>query len=329
MAVASGVAHPPVPASGGAVCCHSNGGDGDGGFKSDDGGCDDDDSGGSGNSNGQVSSQSNDYLSLFRADGLPCTTHVERSSSLSLVLVTYQRWRMSMATRTCASALRPVSCALGSKDTLDGPPVIFRREEPVPWHKNSEQKRSFILVWADFHRGREKGKVYDVPAWLPHHPGSDLALLSLANQDVTDAFVAYHPASAWVVLGRYHVAHLSDFAVSDVSRDYRRLVAEFTTAGLFDSKGHGHLASLCTMAALLLAAVWLVLVTECVAVHMAVAVLLGFLWMQSGFHGHDSGHYCVMRSPALNRAVQVVAGNCAAGVSIGWLEAQPRRVQQP
>ena len=70
-----------------------------------------------------------------------------------------------------------------------------------------------------------QGKVYDVTAWLPHHPGGDLPLLSLAGQDVTDAFVAYHPASAWRVLDRYRVATLSDYAVSEVSRDYRRLVA--------------------------------------------------------------------------------------------------------
>ncbi|ONM41438.1 Delta(8)-fatty-acid desaturase 2 [Zea mays] len=110
-----------------------------------------------------------------------------------------------------------------------------------------------------------QGKVYDVTAWLPHHPGGDLPLLSLAGQDVTDAFVAYHPASAWRVLDRYRVATLSDYAVSEVSRDYRRLVAEFAKAGLFDRKGHGCAASLCAMAALLAGAIWLLVAGNCVA----------------------------------------------------------------
>ncbi|KAF0919006.1 hypothetical protein E2562_027642 [Oryza meyeriana var. granulata] len=148
----------------------------------------------------------------------------------------------------------------------------------MSWHSSDSEGDVWVAV---------QGKVYDVTSWLAHHPGGDLPLLNLAGQDATDAFVAYHPASAWRVLGRYHVGHLSDYAVSEVSRDYRRLVAEFAAAGL-------------------------------VAAHMVAAVMLGFLWMQSGFLGHDSGHYCVMRSPALNRAVQVVAGNCVAGVSIGW-----------
>ncbi|KAL6615107.1 hypothetical protein ACP70R_037377 [Stipagrostis hirtigluma subsp. patula] len=163
-----------------------------------------------------------------------------------------------------------------------------------------------------------QGKVYDVTAWLPRHPGGDLPLLSLAGQDVTDAFVAYHPPSAWRVLDRYRVATLSDYSVSDVSRDYRRLVADFARAGLFDRKGHGCAVSLCAMAALLAAAVYLVLATASVAAHMAAAVMLGFLWMQSGFLGHDSGHYVVMRSRGLNRAVQVLAGNCVTGISIAW-----------
>jgi delta8-fatty-acid desaturase len=72
------------------------------------------------------------------------------------------------------------------------------------------------------------------------------------------------------------------------------------------------------MAALLAGAVWLVLATTSVAAHMAAAVMLGFLWMQSGFLGHDSGHYVVMRTGVLNRAVQLVAGNRVAGISIGW-----------
>jgi len=135
---------------------------------------------------------------------------------------------------------------------------------------------------------------------------------------IVTAFVAYHPASAWRVLDRHRVATLADYRVSEVSRDYRRLAAELARAGLFDRKGHGCAASLCAMAALLAGAVWLVLATASAAAHMAAAVMLGFLWMQSGFLGHDSGHYVVMRSKALNRAVQLVAGNCVAGISIAW-----------
>ncbi|GJN18649.1 hypothetical protein PR202_gb05830 [Eleusine coracana subsp. coracana] len=95
------------------------------------------------------------------------------------------------------------------------------------------------------------------------------------------------------------VAALSDYAVSDVSRDYLRLVADFARAGLFDRKGHVCAFSLLAMAALLSGAVWLVLASSSVAAHMVAAVMLGFLWMQSGFLGHDSGHYAAMPTRAL------------------------------
>ncbi|TVU25722.1 hypothetical protein EJB05_28227, partial [Eragrostis curvula] len=78
------------------------------------------------------------------------------------------------------------------------------------------------------------GDVYDVTAWLPRHPGGDLPLLTLAGQDAIDAFPAYHPPSARPLLRRFFVGRLSDYAVSPASTDYRRLLAQLTSAGLFD-----------------------------------------------------------------------------------------------
>ncbi|ONK68976.1 uncharacterized protein A4U43_C05F17990 [Asparagus officinalis] len=147
-----------------------------------------------------------------------------------------------------------------------------------------------------------QGKVYDVTHWLKSHPGGDLPLLNLAGQDATDAFVAYHPGSA----------------VSEVSTDYRRLVNEFARLGLFDRKGHSAALTLAFMALLFATSVRLVLCYQSWAVHLLAGFLMGFSWIQSGWVGHDSGHYNVMPSRRFNRLVQVVSGNCIAGISIGW-----------
>ncbi|KAE8803308.1 hypothetical protein D1007_20895 [Hordeum vulgare] len=45
------------------------------------------------------------------------------------------------------------------------------------------------------------GDVYDVTPWLRHHPGGEVPLITLAGQDATDAFMAYHPPSAYKYLG--------------------------------------------------------------------------------------------------------------------------------
>ncbi|KAG0495106.1 hypothetical protein HPP92_006100 [Vanilla planifolia] len=164
-----------------------------------------------------------------------------------------------------------------------------------------------------------QGKVYDVTDWVKDHPGGEIPLLDLAGQDVTDAFVAHHPASAWKHLDRFFVGyHLSDYEVSEVSKDYRRLVAEFSKQGLFKEKGHGVLFSFCFMAALFSAAVYLVIGATSTWAHLAAGGIMGFLWIQSGWVGHDSGHYNIMLSPSLNRFAQIVTGNCLTGISIGW-----------
>ncbi|KAK8288962.1 hypothetical protein V6Z12_D07G159000 [Gossypium hirsutum] len=77
-----------------------------------------------------------------------------------------------------------------------------------------------------------QGKVYDVSEWAKEHPGGEIPLLNLAGQDVTDAFLAYHPGTAWQYLDKLFTGyHLKNFEVSEVSKDYRRLVSEFAKAG--------------------------------------------------------------------------------------------------
>ncbi|XP_057423560.1 delta(8)-fatty-acid desaturase 1-like [Lotus japonicus] len=163
------------------------------------------------------------------------------------------------------------------------------------------------------------GKIYDVSDWLNHHPGGELPLLNLAGQDVTDAFLALHPVSARRNLpALFTGVYLRDYAVSDVSRDYRSLASELTKMGLFDKKEHGALISLCVMAVLFCASVSGVLLSDSAWVHVGCAALMGFQWIQSGWIGHDSGHYQIMVNRRFNRFVQILSGNCLTGISIGW-----------
>lgn len=164
-----------------------------------------------------------------------------------------------------------------------------------------------------------QGKVYDVTEWINHHPGGETPLLSLAGQDATDAFVAYHPGTAWKFLDKcFNGFYLQDYSVSEVSKDYRKLVYEFSKMGLFDKKGHVIFTTMCCIAMLFLVSVYGVVFCEGVLLHLLCGGLMGFLWIQSGWIGHDSGHYQVMLTPKLNRIVQVLTGNCLAGISIEW-----------
>ncbi|KAK8570404.1 hypothetical protein V6N13_003087 [Hibiscus sabdariffa] len=163
------------------------------------------------------------------------------------------------------------------------------------------------------------GKVYNVSDWAKEHPGGGIPLLNLAGQDVTDSFTAYHPGTAWQYLPKLFTGyHLKDFKVSEVSEDYRRIVREFSKSGMFEMKGHTALWSLTSVAIMFLVVLHGVLSCHSVWAHLGSAVLLGMLWMQSAYVGHDSGHYQVTAGRRYNKLVQLVTGNCLTGISIAW-----------
>ncbi|KAF5731760.1 hypothetical protein HS088_TW18G00445 [Tripterygium wilfordii] len=144
-----------------------------------------------------------------------------------------------------------------------------------------------------------QGKVYNVTDWVKQHPGGDAPLLNLAGQDVTDAFIAYHPGTAWEYLDKlFNGYYLQDFHVSE----------------------EGACLFLVTNAVAMMFCVVLygVLRCESVGAHLGSAFLLGFLWVQSAHVGHDSGHYQVMCSREFNKVAQLLSGNCLTGISFAW-----------
>ncbi|KAF8379625.1 hypothetical protein HHK36_029066 [Tetracentron sinense] len=164
-----------------------------------------------------------------------------------------------------------------------------------------------------------QGKIYDVSEWVENHPGGDLPLLNLAGQDVTDAFVAYHPGSAWQYLSKFFNGYyLEDYKVSEMSKDYRKLASEFSKLGLYEIKGHGVFVSLCFVAMMFIISVYGVLGSDNFWVHMGSAALMGFVWIQGAWVGHDAGHYQVMTSRGINRFAGIIIGNLLTGLSIGW-----------
>lgn len=164
-----------------------------------------------------------------------------------------------------------------------------------------------------------QGKVYNVTDWAKVHPGGDVPLLNLAGQDVTDAFIAYHPGTAWRYLDKFFTGfYLQDFKVSEVSKDYRRLYTEFSKLGLFEKKAHVAAGALTTVALMFMVVVYGVVKCESVWAHIGSAAVLGLLWILAAYVGHDSGHYTVMVNKPCNKLAQFLSGNCLTGISIAW-----------
>ncbi|KAG5568261.1 hypothetical protein H5410_064724 [Solanum commersonii] len=76
---------------------------------------------------------------------------------------------------------------------------------------------------------------FNVTDWIIQHCGGDIPLPNHNGQEATDAFIAFHPGTAW--------KHLDNLFT--VSRDYRKLCIDFAKAGLFKKKGHGVMYLFC------------------------------------------------------------------------------------
>ncbi|KAL2324735.1 hypothetical protein Fmac_023793 [Flemingia macrophylla] len=134
------------------------------------------------------------------------------------------------------------------------------------------------------------GVVYDVTEWLHRHPGGSLPLLTLAGRNATDAFLAFHPPSAALLLPRLSKnLRFSDHAVSPASSDYRRLLSELSGARLFERKGHTTVALLSVILPLLVLSVAGVVLSERASVHALSGALMGLAWIRAGGSGTTPG----------------------------------------
>ncbi|XP_078153995.1 acyl-lipid (9-3)-desaturase-like [Carex rostrata] len=205
--------------------------------------------------------------------------------------------------------------SLADEGEKKGETTTFSSALPLITSDELRLHNTATSLWLSIH-----GLVYDVTKWVPLHPGGDLPLLSFAGRDATDPFLAYHPSSVHSYLTPYLIGRLSDRKVSPTSLSYRNLIGRFTSEGLFQKKGLVFPVSILATFLLLLTSVSLVIFVkeESFFLHLLAGLVMGCCWIQSGWLGHDSGHYQVIPNPRLNRIVQILTGNCLAGISIAW-----------
>jgi fatty acid desaturase len=100
--------------------------------------------------------------------------------------------------------------------------------------------------------------------------------------------------------------------------DFRALTVQIREAGLLDRRpGYYSLKIALTIGFYAAGWVALVFVGNTWAT-LAVAAVLGVMFTQLGFLGHDAGHQQVFRSRRANRVLGLVVGNALIGLSFGW-----------
>eukprot|EP00897_Mesotaenium_endlicherianum_P008768 jgi/Mesen1/791/ME000110S_11058 len=162
------------------------------------------------------------------------------------------------------------------------------------------------------------GKVYDLTKWLDTHPGGSMPILDIAGQDATEIFTAFHNENIWGYLPKFYIGELEVKETSPIVADYRKLLRELHDEGLFKTDMRFYYTILFTLASLFACVVAGVVFTSSTAVHMGCAVLLGLVWNQCSFIGHDAGHNGITKSRKIDSYIGLLAGNIMTGIGIAW-----------
>jgi fatty acid desaturase len=165
-----------------------------------------------------------------------------------------------------------------------------------------------------------KDKVYEINAFLHHHPGGWLPLLNMGGKDSTDPFIQYHPAEVWKKLPSYHVANLDpkEAAESKFVKEHRALRDKFIEMGWFDTTYTYYLLMGLRIASILATALYLTIWCESRTAHMMGALAMGAYWQQLAFVGHDLGHSGITHNFKQDNILGIIFGNFFGGISIAW-----------
>ena len=107
-------------------------------------------------------------------------------------------------------------------------------------------------------------------------------------------------------------------SAADPSGDYRALVERVRAAGLLHRRPWYYAVKITlTIAAFILGWIAFFVVGSSWAT-LGIAVILGVMFTQVVFLGHDAGHQQISGSRRINRFIGLVVGNALTGLSFGW-----------
>jgi len=164
-----------------------------------------------------------------------------------------------------------------------------------------------------------KGKVYDVTNFQFVHPGGHLTLRALCGKDATESFFANHAPEIAKRLKAKEIATLVEGdCVDEITSAYRRLTLHMEKAGLFETDYTYYYKLSARIFAMFALVVYMVLNSTDLYVHCLAGVLLGMVWQQAAFIGHDLGHNGITKNRSVDSALGLFFGNFFTGFSIGW-----------
>ena len=142
--------------------------------------------------------------------------------------------------------------------------------------------------------------------------------MSLGDAQEDRATMTTAPDSLALASGRASVADGLPAAVDPSTASYRALARQVRTMGLLDRRP-GYYRVKITLTIFAFFAGWALFVMAGNSwATLAVAPLLGMMFTQLGFIGHDAGHNQVFGARRRNHLLGLIVGNALIGLSFGW-----------
>jgi fatty acid desaturase/predicted heme/steroid binding protein len=160
-----------------------------------------------------------------------------------------------------------------------------------------------------------KGRVYDVSNWEIHPGGA--VIFTHAGRDFTDAFAAFHPASAIKNLESFYIGELS----TPFEEGYNDLRTQLLKMGVFKSDPIYYTFKVLSTLAILAASIMCTL-SASMFYHIMGAIILGLFWQQSAWLAHDFLHHQVFKTRIYGDYMGLFIGNICQGFSINWWKAK-------
>jgi len=168
------------------------------------------------------------------------------------------------------------------------------------------------------------GKTYDVTEWVDRHPGGAV-ITQYDGKDATHAFHAFHSKMALQRLQR--MTPLSDKEAKKLMHEkkqdarsrlilenFDKLKAEFEADGMFEPSAMWYTYKTLTTFAFLPIA----LVLHSMGWYLLSSILVGIMWQQLGWLGHEFCHHQPTTNRTFNHWFGLFSGNVAQGYSSAW-----------
>lgn len=189
------------------------------------------------------------------------------------------------------------------------------------------QLKEFSMNQVAHHNKRDdcyiviKGKVYSVHDFINEHPGGDI-IMTYAGEDATDVFAAFHPPSAYSLLGKYCVGELNKDDKENVPefvKDARNLRIKFQQMGLYKSSKLYYTFKVLFNISIMLTSLYILNKNYGSTPHVVLAgFLMAVFWQQCGWLAHDFLHHQVFDNRSINNMMGYLIGNVFQGFSVDW-----------